>query len=79
LGADHPDTTASLYNLAVLYCSMGRYPEAEVLLVRAITITENKLGSNHPNTITFKQSLAALQSMSKTTLWSKITKWFKGD
>jgi hypothetical protein len=48
--------------IAVLYCYMGRYTEAEGLLRRAIAIRENKLGLDHPDTISSRQSLANLKA-----------------
>lgn len=49
LGADHPDTAASLNNLAGLYESMGRYSEAEPLYGRALEIKQKVLPENHPS------------------------------
>jgi tetratricopeptide (TPR) repeat protein len=55
-----------LNNLAALYQSMGRYPEAEPLYVRALAIWEEQLGANHPQTATGLNNLAALyQSMGR--------------
>ncbi len=50
LGGEHPDTAASLNNLAGLYESQGRYQEAEPLLQRAVTIVVRQLGEEHPHT-----------------------------
>ncbi len=52
-GADHPDTAASLNNLAGLYDAMGRYGEAEPLYARCLGIALQALGQDHPNTQTF--------------------------
>ena len=41
LGADHPDTAASLNDLAGLYYAQGRYSEAEPLLKRSLAIRES--------------------------------------
>jgi len=60
LGADHPDTAASLNNLAFLYYSMGRYGEAEPLYQRALAIREAQLGADHPATATSLNNLAEL-------------------
>jgi tetratricopeptide (TPR) repeat protein len=49
-GAEHPDTAQILNNLAELYYAMGRYPEAEPLLVRSLTIRIQQLGADHPDT-----------------------------
>jgi tetratricopeptide (TPR) repeat protein len=59
-GADHPDTATSLNNLAVLYESMGRYPEAEPLYVRSLSIMEQQLGVTIPYGNEFEQSGRAI-------------------
>ncbi|NJN58210.1 MAG: tetratricopeptide repeat protein, partial [Leptolyngbyaceae cyanobacterium SL_5_9] len=60
LGENHPLTATSLNNLAELYCSMGRYSEAEPLYVRSLQIYETQLGKDHPNTATSLNNLAGL-------------------
>lgn len=52
LGADHPDTAASLNNLALLYQSQGRYSDAEPLYAQAVATLLQTLGEAHPNTQT---------------------------
>jgi hypothetical protein len=37
---------------------MGRYPEAEPLYVRALSICEQQLGTNHPRTRTFHNNFS---------------------
>ncbi|MEG4015709.1 MULTISPECIES: tetratricopeptide repeat protein [unclassified Microcoleus] len=61
-GADHPDTAGSLNNLAALYHAMGRYPEAEPLYVRSLSISirEQQLGADHPDIALSLNNLAAL-------------------
>jgi tetratricopeptide (TPR) repeat protein len=49
-----------LNNLAALYDAMGRYPEAEPLYVRSLSIYEQQLGADHPNTATSLNNLAEL-------------------
>jgi tetratricopeptide (TPR) repeat protein len=61
LGANHPDTAASLNNLAGLYESTGRYKEAEPLYVRAVAIAEDKLCIDHPSTQTICKNLQILR------------------
>ena len=39
---------------------MGRYPEAEPLYVRSLSIREQQLGADHPDTATSLNNLAAL-------------------
>jgi len=41
----------TLNNLALLYCHMGRYPEALPLMERSIQITDTALGEGHPESI----------------------------
>src|SRR5215813_7612663 len=59
-GADHPDTAASLNNLALLYVLQGKYGEAEPLYKRALAIRERRLGADHPDTATSLHNLAEL-------------------
>jgi CHAT domain-containing protein/Tfp pilus assembly protein PilF len=59
-GLDHPDTAASLNNLAFLFHKQGIYPKAEPLYLRALAITEKALGPDHPNTATSLNNLAML-------------------
>jgi tetratricopeptide (TPR) repeat protein len=50
----------SLSYLAELYRSQGRYAEAEPLYRRALQITEQQLGAEHPDTATSLNNLAGL-------------------
>ncbi len=59
-GPEHPNTAASLTNLADLYHSMGRYVEAKPLCTRSLKIREERLGPNHPETAKSLNSLASL-------------------
>jgi tetratricopeptide (TPR) repeat protein len=43
-----------------LYYSIGSYPAAEPLYVRALQIREQQLGANHPDTATSLNNLALL-------------------
>ena len=49
----HPDTASSFNNLAVLYKTQGKYAEAEPLYQRALAISEQQLGWEHPQTQQF--------------------------
>ena len=60
LGQIEVQTASSLNNLAALYESMGRYPEAEPLYVRSLSIYEQQLGADHPDTALSLNNLAAL-------------------
>lgn len=48
LEEEHNKVATSLYNLALLYTTMGRYAQAEPFLLRAMTIFRRTLGSTHP-------------------------------
>src|SRR6266550_5785384 len=58
LGSDHPDTLATLKNLASTYQSQGRWDEAEKLQVEVMNIQKVKLGSDHLDTLTTMTNLA---------------------
>ncbi len=58
LGAEHPDTAASLNDLAAVLEARGRYGEAEPLHRRALAIDEKVLGAEHPNTAASLSNLA---------------------
>ena len=60
LGPRHPDTAASLNNLATLHRNMGNHKAAIPLLTRALEIREAVLGPRHPNTATSLNNLAGL-------------------
>lgn len=59
-GPEHPDTSTSLNNLAVLYSAQGRYAEAEPHYQRALTLCEKALGPEHPETAQRVNNLAVL-------------------
>ncbi len=63
LGAQHPNTAASLHNLAWLCEKQGKYAEAESLLQRALAIREQQLGAQHPDTA------ASLHRLARLSLW----------
>jgi tetratricopeptide (TPR) repeat protein len=58
LDPEHPDTAASLNNLAVLLHDQGDYAGARPLYERALAIREKALGPEHPETATSLNSLA---------------------
>jgi tetratricopeptide (TPR) repeat protein len=60
LGADHPDTLASLNDLAELYHYRGRHAEAEPLYQEALAGRRQHLGADHPDTLTSLNNLASL-------------------
>jgi len=56
-GCEHPATGRALYNLAVLYQSMGNSPKAAPLFDQAFHVLKKALGLDHPLTVS---SLGAL-------------------
>jgi tetratricopeptide (TPR) repeat protein len=60
LGPDHPDTAASLSNLALLLRAQGDLAGARPLFERALAIRERVLGPDHPNTAESLNNLASL-------------------
>jgi len=58
LGADHPDTLASMANLASTYWNQGRWEAAEELEVQVMETYKKKLGADHPDTLTSMNNLA---------------------
>ena len=51
-----------LNNLAQLLQATNRLAEAEPLMRRALAIFETSLGPDHPNTVTARDNLAALEA-----------------
>lgn len=62
LGAEHPTTVASMYNLGVLLHETGRYEEAEKVHREALAIERVVLGPNHPNVGASLYNLACIQA-----------------
>ena len=60
LGPKHPDTAASVNNLAILLESSAAYEEARRLYERALAISEDVLGPEHPDTAACLSNLAGL-------------------
>ena len=64
LGAEHPNTLASVNNLAGCLRAMGLREDAEPLYRRALEARERTLGAEHPNTLLSVNNLAlCLQGM----------------
>ena len=51
LGPEHPDTLASVHNLAIVLYDEGRYTEAERLDRETLDIRRGVLGPEHPDTL----------------------------
>jgi len=60
LGSEHPDTAASLNNLANVLKTQGDLAGARSLFERALAINEKALGLEHPDAATNLESLAIL-------------------
>ena len=60
LGPDHPDTLASINNLAILIEAQGKPQEAEPLHRRALEGYEKAMGPEHPSTLASLNNLANL-------------------
>lgn len=60
LGSEHPDTAASLNNLAFLYKILGQNEKALPLYQRALVIREKVLGLEHADTAQSLNNLAGL-------------------
>jgi hypothetical protein len=61
LGADHPDTLTSMNNLAFTLKAQG-FPNMTIFLMEdCLKIGLAVFGPQHPNIISFRESLAAWQ------------------
>ncbi|KAI4261188.1 MAG: hypothetical protein L6R42_003611 [Xanthoria sp. 1 TBL-2021] len=58
LGADHPQTTTMLTNLAISCRNQSKFEDAEIYLEESLKIFQKSLGSDHPD------SLRALMNLS---------------
>lgn len=58
LGTDHPDTLATLNNLAVAYQVIGRLSEALSSFEQVRDTKLRKLGADHPETLNTLHNLA---------------------
>ena len=52
LDEDHPDTLASMDNLALTFYNQGRLKEAEELNMQAMEMRKRVLGEEHPDKMT---------------------------
>ena len=59
-GPEHPRVARVLYDLAGLYFTQGKYPDAEPLLQRSLFIREKSLGSDHPDVAASLHNLGVL-------------------
>jgi len=59
-GGDHPTLAQILGNVGALELRLGKYAEAEPLLLKAKAIHEKILGTNHPLFVQSQEDLAIL-------------------
>ncbi|KAH8814667.1 acyl transferase/acyl hydrolase/lysophospholipase [Flagelloscypha sp. PMI_526] len=57
-GSEHPDTLASMNNLAVTYSDLARHADALKLKEKVVELRRRILGSEHPHTLTSMGNLA---------------------
>lgn len=57
-GRAHPEVASKMAQLAALYRVQGRYPDAESLYTRALTIQRNALRADHPDVMRTTRELA---------------------
>jgi tetratricopeptide (TPR) repeat protein len=62
LGAEHPDTLASVNNLGWVLSRQGKYEEAEVIHRQALKAKEKVIGLEHPDTLTSVHNLGSVLS-----------------
>lgn len=69
LGSDHPDTLATVNNMAIVFRSQGKYDDALEWYSRALAGMEKALGSDHPRTLATAEDIArATKSKEENTL-----------
>src|SRR2546423_589776 len=59
LGVEHPDTLATMHNLALTYRKQKRWNEAEELVVQMMETRKRVLGAEHPSTLATMHNLAS--------------------
>ncbi|KAI9777133.1 MAG: hypothetical protein M1839_009089 [Geoglossum umbratile] len=60
LGAEHPETLASISRLGSVLRGQGKYEEAEAMHRRALEAKERVLGEEHPDTLTSINNLGSV-------------------
>jgi len=74
LGDRHPSTATSMNNLAGLYSLMGQYDRALPLYKVAVSLFEELLGYEHPNTKVFQGNLKMARQLAFAAQESAILK-----
>ena len=62
LGKVHPDTLASMNNLASVLSDQGKYKQAEEMHRQVLRLKETALGKEHPPTLASMNNLASVLS-----------------
>ena len=65
VGAEHPDTLASMNNLANVYSEQGHYDQAQPLYEQALAATQRAVGAEHPDTLISMNNLANVYSVQR--------------
>ena len=66
-GPNHHEYATAMNNVATLYQALGRYTQAEPLLLEASKIQQRTLGNDHPHTVASLSNLATVyQAMGNT-------------
>ena len=65
LGADHPDTATTYYNMGLLYQNQGDHGTAIRCFEKALRVFKAKLGDNHPYTQYAQSALSELVKLQK--------------
>jgi len=60
LGPDHPDTLKTLNSLSAVFIRVGKYPDAEKVLLDVIQRQKRVLGAEHPDTIIAMHNLGVV-------------------
>jgi tetratricopeptide (TPR) repeat protein len=68
------DIANNLINLALIYQKQKRILEAETLYLRAIELTEKKLGINNPKTLEYKSSYEKLVAEKNKNIFENLDK-----
>ena len=66
-GQGHHEYATAMNNVATLYQALGRYSEAEPLLMEASKIQQRTLGPDHPHTVASLSNLATVYEVTGQT------------
>ena len=63
LGSDYPDVGIILKNMGILKASQRQYGEADLLLHRSLSVTNQVLGHEHPFVAVTMRTIAVIQAI----------------